>query len=53
MTHRLGVITDILVRGKHIILARAGELGYQFRFPGLDAAPRDLLARRDDAPVAQ
>ena len=52
MTHRLGVITDILVRGKHVTPARASELGYQFRFPGPDAALRDLLVQRDDAPVA-
>jgi NAD dependent epimerase/dehydratase family enzyme len=53
MTHRLGVITDILVRGKLVTRARASELGYQFRFPGPDAALRDLLVQRDDAPVAQ
>ena len=53
MTHPLGVITDILVRGKLVTPARASELGYQFRFPGPDAALRDLLVQRDDAPVAQ
>ena len=53
MTHRLGVITDILVRGKLVTPARASELGYQFRFPGPDAALRDLLVQWDDAPVAQ
>jgi hypothetical protein len=34
----LGVITDILVRGKRVIPARASALGYQFSFPVLDAA---------------
>lgn len=49
----LGVITDILVRGKHIIPARATELGYQFRFPVLDAALRDLLPQLDDVTAAR
>lgn len=39
----LGVITDILVRGKQVIPAQVCALGYQFRFPVLDAALRDLL----------
>jgi NAD dependent epimerase/dehydratase family enzyme len=34
----LDVITDILVRGKRVIPARASALGYQFSFPVLDAA---------------
>lgn len=29
------------------------QLGYQFRFPVLDAALRDLLAQLDDAAVAR
>ena len=45
----LGVITDILVRGKRVIPARASALGYQFSFPGVDAALRDLLGRPDSA----
>ncbi|MGI8446367.1 MAG: DUF1731 domain-containing protein, partial [Streptosporangiaceae bacterium] len=49
----LGMITDILVRGKPIVPARASELGYQFRFPVLDTALRDLLAQLDDAAVAR
>ena len=43
----LGVITDILVRGKRVIPARASALGYQFGFPAVDAALADLLARPD------
>lgn len=41
----LGVVTDILIRGKRVVPARAGALGYRFRFPALDAALRDLLAQ--------
>jgi uncharacterized protein (TIGR01777 family) len=47
----LGVITDILVRGKRVIPARATALGYQFRFPALDPALHDLLGRPDNAPA--
>jgi hypothetical protein len=43
----LGVITDILVRGKQVIPARVSALGYQFRFPGLDTALPDLLGELD------
>jgi hypothetical protein len=43
----LGAITDILVRGKPVIPARVSALGYQFRFPSLDAALRDLLGQLD------
>jgi uncharacterized protein len=45
----LGVITDILVRGKQVMPARASALGYQFRFPVLAAALRDLLGELDNA----
>jgi len=45
----LGVITDILVRGKRVIPARASALGYQFSFPVVDAALQDLLGRPDKA----
>jgi uncharacterized protein (TIGR01777 family) len=40
----LGVVTDILVRGKRVVPARATEAGYEFKFPGLEAALRDLTA---------
>jgi hypothetical protein len=39
----LGAVTDILVHGKRIVPARASAAGYQFRFPALDPALRDLL----------
>lgn len=42
----LGVITDILVRGKRVIPAKAASAGYQFRFPEVEAALRDLVAER-------
>jgi uncharacterized protein len=48
----LGVITDILVRGKRVVPARTSALGYQFRFPGVDAALHDLLGRPDHENVA-
>ena len=48
----LGVITDILVRGKRVIPARASALGYHFRFPGLDAALHDLLGQPDNVTPA-
>jgi uncharacterized protein (TIGR01777 family) len=38
-----GAITDILVRGKRVIPVRGTALGYQFGFPDLDPALRDLL----------
>jgi len=47
----LGVITDILVRGKHIVPDRVSGLGYQFRFPVLDTALRDLVGQ-PDSPAA-
>ncbi len=48
----LGVITDILVRGKRVIPARASELGYRFRFPVLDLALHDLMGQPDNESVA-
>ena len=48
----LGVVTDILVRGKRVIPARASALGYQFSFPVLDAALHDLLAQPGNAAAA-
>ncbi len=48
----LGVITDILVRGKRVIPARASELGYRFRFPLLDLALHDLTGQPDNESVA-
>jgi uncharacterized protein len=45
----LGVVTDILVRGKRVIPVQVSVLGYQFAFPGLESALRDLLAQRDSA----
>jgi uncharacterized protein (TIGR01777 family) len=40
----LGVITDILVRGKRVIPATAASAGYQFLFPDAAAALGDLVA---------
>jgi uncharacterized protein (TIGR01777 family) len=49
----LGVVTDILVRGKRVIPARVRALGYQFGFPDLDSALRDLLGQPGDAKAAR
>ena len=39
----LGVVTDILVRGKRVIPVKASAAGYQFGFPVLETALRDLV----------
>lgn len=39
----LGAVTDILVRGKRVRPAKAAAAGYQFRFPDLEPALRDVL----------
>lgn len=41
----LGAVTDILVRGKRVLPAKALAAGYQFRFPALDAALHDIVHR--------
>lgn len=45
----LGVITDILVKGKRVVPVRVSALGYKFAFPELDSALHDLLGQPDDA----
>jgi uncharacterized protein (TIGR01777 family) len=39
----LGAVTDILVRGKQVVPAKVSAAGYQFRFPALDPALRDII----------
>jgi uncharacterized protein (TIGR01777 family) len=39
----LGVVTDILVRGKRVLPAKVSAAGYEFRFPVLDPALRDII----------
>jgi Domain of unknown function (DUF1731) len=46
----LGVVTDILVRGKRVIPAKASAAGYQFGFPVLETALRNLLPGRPGPP---
>jgi NAD dependent epimerase/dehydratase family enzyme len=41
----LGAVTDIIVRGKRVLPAKATAAGYQFRFPALEPALRDILQR--------
>ncbi len=40
-----GALTDILIRGKRVVPARASALGYRFRCPAPDEARHDLLAQ--------
>ena len=39
----LGVAADILIHGRRVVPQKALDLGYQFRFPTLESALRDLL----------
>jgi len=39
----LGAVTDILTRGKRVLPAKVSAAGYQFRFPSLDPALRDVI----------
>lgn len=39
----LGAVTDILVRGKPVRPAKVSGAGYQFRFPALEPALRDIV----------
>jgi uncharacterized protein (TIGR01777 family) len=40
----LGAVTDIIVGGKRVVPAKAVAAGYQFRFPALEAALRDITS---------
>jgi len=42
----LGEVADVLLTGQHVVPKRALEAGFAFRFPLLEEALRDLLARR-------
>ena len=44
----LGVVTDILVRGKRVLPAKVTAADYQFRFPALDLALRDIIGGQQD-----
>jgi NAD dependent epimerase/dehydratase family enzyme len=41
----LGVVADILIHGRRVVPHKALDLGYQFQFPTLELALRDLLLR--------
>jgi hypothetical protein len=43
-----GVTADTTNRGWHIVPRKALDLGYQFRFPALEQALRDLVRREGD-----
>jgi hypothetical protein len=45
----LGAVTDILVRGKRVVPAKVSAAGYQFRFPALEAALRDITGEEPAA----
>ncbi|MDS0257026.1 TIGR01777 family oxidoreductase [Thermoplasmatales archaeon AK] len=40
----LGEVTEVMSKGKKVVPARALQLGYEFKFPDLNSALRDLLA---------
>jgi uncharacterized protein (TIGR01777 family) len=42
----LGEVADVLLSGQHVVPRRALEAGYQFRFPALEPALRDVLGQR-------
>jgi uncharacterized protein (TIGR01777 family) len=42
----LGVVTDIIVKGKRVIPSAAIANGFEFRYPGLKNALRDLLHQK-------
>jgi len=44
----LGAVTDILVHGKRVLPAKVAAAGYQFRFPDIDTALRDIIAAKAD-----
>lgn len=41
----MGEVSRVLANGKRVVPSRALELGYEFRFPRLDAALADLLGK--------
>ena len=41
---RFGELADILTTGQRVIPAKALALGYQFKFPDIDGALKNLLA---------
>lgn len=41
----LGEMADLVVKGQRVLPKKAQQLGYQFRYSGLEAALRDLLRR--------
>ncbi|WP_435018919.1 TIGR01777 family oxidoreductase [Tundrisphaera sp. TA3] len=41
-----GEVADVIVKGRKVVPARAGSLGYRFRFPELAGALDDIFARR-------
>jgi uncharacterized protein (TIGR01777 family) len=42
----LGELADAVLASQRMVPSKALDLGYRFRFPAIDAALRDLLARR-------
>ena len=42
----LGEVADVLLTGQHVVPRRALDAGFQFRFPRLEEALRDLLRKR-------
>ncbi len=48
----MGESADILVKGRAIVPRKLLDLGYQFKFPGIESALRDLVEKRLEAPVS-
>jgi hypothetical protein len=40
-----GEMAQIVVTGQHVVPSRLTQLGYEFRYPDLEAALRDVLDR--------
>jgi len=43
----LGDVADVLLTGQHVVPRRALDAGYEFRFPALEPALREILGRPD------
>jgi uncharacterized protein (TIGR01777 family) len=46
----VGEVADVLLTGQRVEPRRARELGFQFRFPDVDSALRDVVAKKPSSP---
>jgi hypothetical protein len=42
----LGEVADIMLTGQRVVPRRAREAGFEFRFPDVDSALRDVVAKK-------